>query len=116
MDRCLERLGDVLGAALFPVGPLDIRFTLIAALKGAIYGLFLHKAEISRYRIIAAQLLVTLVAHLLLNTMVISSIIGKGFVALLPLRIVKNFLFFPVELLVLMKMAEYRKSFERLAK
>jgi len=40
-------------------------------------------------------------------------IVGKGFFAILPLRVVKNMLFFPVEVFVLTKLAQYRKSFEK---
>lgn len=107
---------DFLGALLFPVGPLDLRFTLIAAVKGGLYGLLLHQAKPSRTHAIIAQVLVTLIAHLTLNTLVISTIVGKGFFALLPLRLVKNVLFFPVELITLMKIIEYKTSFERLAR
>ena len=58
----------------------------------------------------------TLLCHLVLNTLVISTLIGQGFWALLPLRVVKNLLFFPVEVFTLIKMSEYRSTFDRLAK
>ena len=107
---------DFLGALLFPVGALDLRFTLIAALKGFVYGYFLFNQGVCRGRIIFSQALVTLLCHLTLNTLVISTIIGQGFWALLPLRVVKNLLFFPVEVFTLIKLSEYRSAFDRLAK
>jgi len=107
---------DFLGALLFPSGPLDLRFTLIAALKGFIYGFFLSKPGFGRGRAISAQALVTVICHLVLNTLLISTIIGKGFFALLPLRVLKNLLFFPVEVFTLIKMSQYRSTFERLSK
>ena len=109
-------LADILGAVLFPSGPPDLRFTLIAALKGGIYGFFLFRPGPGRGRIVLAQLLVTLICHLTLNTLVISTIIGRGFLALLPLRVIKNLLFFPIEVLTLVKLAQYRASFERLSR
>ncbi len=109
-------LADFLGALLFPSGPLDLRFTVIAALRGAIYGLFLHKKDLTKPLIILTQLLIIVVCNLLLNTLVISTIIGKGFFALLPLRVVKNLLMFPIEVFLILKMAEYRGSFERLTR
>lgn len=112
----VSALADFLGALLFPSGPLDLRFTLIMAVKGAIYGFFLHKENPSRYMIVLAQLLVVLVCHLTLNTLVISTIIGKGFFALLPLRALKNLLMFPLEVFLLIKLVEYRSTFERLAR
>jgi len=107
---------DFLGALLFPVGALALRFTLIAALKGFVYGYFLFNQGVGRGRIIFSQALVTLLCHLTLNTLVISTIIGQGFWALLPLRVVKNLLFFPVEVFTLIKLSEYRSAFDRLAK
>jgi ECF transporter S component (folate family) len=109
-------LADALGALMFPSGPFDIRFTLIALVKGALYGVFLYGVQGNRYRIILAQVLVTLIAHLTLNTLVISTIIGKGFFVILPLRLVKNLLFLPIEVLTLIKMYDYRTAFERMVK
>lgn len=112
----VSALADAVGALLFPSGPFDIRFTLIALVKGALYGTMLYKAHGNRYRIIISQALVTLVCHLALNTLVISTLIGKGFFALLPLRLVKNLLFLPVEVMTLIKMSDYLPTFERLTK
>lgn len=109
-------LADLLGAVLFPSGPLDLRFTLIAALKGFLYGLFLHRKEAGRGSAILSQGLVTVICHLVLNTLVITTLIHKGFFAILPLRVVKNLLFYPIEVLTLIKLLEYRRTFERLAK
>lgn len=109
-------LADFLGALLFPSGPLDLRFTLIAAIRGAIYGFFLYRRNLTKPWLIGMQALIILVPNLLMNTLVISTLVGKGFFALLPLRVVKNLLMFPVEVFLLLKMAEYRASFERLNK
>ena len=62
------------------------------------------------------QLLVTALGHLLFNTLLLVPIVGKGFFAILPLRVVKNLLFFPVEVFILLKMTQYRPAFERLVK
>jgi ECF transporter S component (folate family) len=112
----VSAVADAVGALLLPSGPFDIRFTLIALLKGALYGTLLYKAQRNRYRIILSQVLVTLICHLALNTLVISTLIGKGFVAMLPLRLVKNLLFLPVEVMTLIKMSDYLPTFERLSK
>jgi len=107
-------LSDVIGALLFPTGPFHPGFTLAALLSGLIYGLFLYKQPLSRLRIVLCQALVTIIVHLILNTLLLMPIVGKGFMAILPLRMLKNALFFPVEVFVLSKMNEYRKDFERL--
>ncbi len=107
---------DFLGAFLFPAGPLNLWFTLIAAFKGAVYGFFLYRPAPSRLMILLGQLVVTLVAHLLLNTLAIASVTGRAYLVLLPLRAFKNALFFPIEAFTLIRMCEYRVTFERLAK
>ena len=106
-------LSDIIGALLFPTGPFHPGFTLAAALTGLIYGLFLYNQPLSRLRIVLCQLLITLLVNMTLNTLLIMPIVGKGFLAILPLRALKNALFFPVEVFVLSKLNEYRKDFER---
>lgn len=107
-------ISDLIGALLFPTGPFNPGFTLAAALTGLSYGLFLYKQPLSRLRIVLCQLLITLLVNMTLNTLLLVPIVGKGFMAILPLRILKNTLFFPVEVFVLSKMNQYRRDFERL--
>jgi len=109
-------LADLIGALLFPTGPFNPGFTLAAALSGTVYGLFLHPRQVSRQRIVLCQAIITLLMHLTINTLLLVPIVGKGFFAILPLRVVKNMLFFPVEVFTLIKMSEYRSTFDRLAK
>ncbi len=106
-------LADLIGALLFPTGPFNPGFTLAAAMSGTLYGLFLHPQPVSRQRIVLCQAIITLLMHLTINTLLLVPIVGKGFFAILPLRVVKNMLFFPVEVFVLTKLAQYRKSFEK---
>ena len=107
-------VADIIGALLFPTGPFHPGFTLAATLTGLFYGVFLHKQPLSRMRIVLCQVLVTVVVNLSLNTLLLVPIVGKGFMVILPLRILKNALFFPVEVFVLAKMNQYRRNFERL--
>jgi len=105
---------DIIGALLFPSGPFNPLFTLVASLSGLCYGYFLGKPGVSKQRIVLCQVLITLFGHLLFNTLLLVPIIGKGFFAILPLRVVKNLLFFPVEVFILLKITEYRKVLERI--
>ena len=109
-------MADVIGALLFPSGPFHPGFTLVASLSGLSYGYFLGKPVVSKQRIVLCQALITLFAHLLFNTLLLVPIIGKGFFAILPLRVVKNLLFFPVEIFILLKITEYRKALERMTR
>lgn len=93
-------VADFLGAILFPIGPYFPGFTLTAFLTGAIYGVFLYQKEKSWVRIIFAILIIALVLNLGLNTFWIMVITGKGYLALLPARLMQNFLMIPTQILV----------------
>lgn len=105
---------DVIGALAFPSGPFNPLFTLSAAMQGAIYGFTLHAPQVSKQRVALGQLCITLGVNMIFNTLLIVPIVGKGFFALLPTRALKNALFFPIEVIIVSKLSEYRKSFERL--
>lgn len=107
-------IADLIGALAFPSGPFNLGFTLSAALQGAVYGLTLHAPRVSKQRVALGQLAITLGINLVFNTLLIVPIVGRGFFALLPLRALKNALFFPIEVIVVSKLSEYRKNFERL--
>lgn len=107
-------VADLIGALLFPSGPFHPGFTLSAALQGAIYGFALYAPYVGKRRIVLGQLAITLGINLVLNTLLIVPMVGKGFWALLPLRALKNALFFPIEVIVVSKLCEYRRNFERL--
>ncbi len=42
-------LADLIGALLFPFGPYFVGFTVTAALKGAVYGWFLHRDTVEYF-------------------------------------------------------------------
>lgn len=107
-------IADLIGALGFPSGPFNPLFTLSAALQGLIYGFTLHAPAVSKQRVALGQLVITVCVNLIFNTLLIVPIVGKGFFALLPARALKNALFFPIEVIVVSKLAEYRRNFERL--
>ena len=107
-------ISDLIGALAFPSGPFNLGFTLSAALQGLVYGLTLYAPHVSKQRVALGQLIITVGINLVFNTLLIVPIVGKGFFALLPLRALKNALFFPIEVIVVAKLSEYRKNFERL--
>lgn len=96
---------DILGFIIVPSGAFDIRFTFIEALGAAIYGVFLYNAENNRWllpRVIAAKSAVTIICNLWLTTWATMSLAGKGFLALLPTRAIKNAAELPLQILLLM--------------
>ncbi|MGY3724159.1 folate family ECF transporter S component [Granulicatella balaenopterae] len=89
-------VSDIVGVLIRPSGPFFPGFTISAMLTGMVYGLFLYKKPKSISRILLCQLLISLVINLLLNTYWLSLLIGKGYWALLPGRVIKEVMMFPI--------------------
>lgn len=94
-------LADFLGANLFPIGAYFPGFTFTAFLMGAVYGIFLHK-KVNIGRVLLAVGIVRFALSLGLNTLWISILSGKGYVALLPLRLLQEGIMVPVQVLLIM--------------
>ena len=94
-------IGDLLGVALFPTGSFFPGFTLTAFLTGIVYGVFLYNKPKTWPRIIGAVLTVCLVINLGLDTLWLSILMGKGYIALLPTRIMKAVLMIPVQTFII---------------
>jgi len=102
-------MADVIGVILFYGGAYAYfpGFTLTAFLSGVVYGIFLFKnpQKISNY--IIAVLIVSVVFDLALGTLWLSILMGKGYLALLPSRILKCVIMTPVEVIVLRLLWKY---------
>ncbi len=94
-------IGDVLGALLFPIGPPFPGFTISALLTGVIFGVFLYKKPVSWKTVLPASLLISLLIDLTLNTYWLSILMGKGFLVLLPTRILKAIIMPPIQILLI---------------
>lgn len=95
---------DLLGFIIKPTGEFNFWFTLIEALGGLIYGLFLYNAVGGKWmlpRIIAAKATVVVVCNLILTTYAISVFYGNGFFALLPARVISNLIQLPFDVLLM---------------
>lgn len=89
-------LSDLIGAMLFPNGPIFLGFTLTAALIGLIYGLcFYHKKSLW-WIVLAVGTQV--VCTLCLNTLWLSILYDKGFLVFLPGRLIQAAIVTPVQL------------------
>ncbi len=75
-------VGDLLGAVLMPVGAPNLLLTATAALSGLVYGLLLYRVRAGRgaqaLRILAVNLLVSLVINLTFNTLALALVYGGG--------------------------------------
>lgn len=93
----VHSLSDLLGAILFPNGPVFLGFTLTAALIGLIYGVCLYR-NVSIWRILLAVVVTQLVCTLGLNTLWLSMLYHKAFVVFLPGRLIQAAIVAPVQL------------------
>lgn len=93
---------DVLGYLANPaMGAYFPGYTLTAMLGGLLYGLWLYPCHTTRLRCLAAKASVSLFCNVGLNTLWLTLTGGSAFMALLPLRILKNIVLLPVEVLLL---------------
>lgn len=91
---------DILKYLIKPTGAFFPGFTLGAMVGGVIYGSILYKRPISLLRVLAAEFTASVVCNMLLGTLWLSILYGKGFMALLPMRVVKNLIQFPLNALL----------------
>lgn len=101
--------GAIFGAALDILkyflkpdgGAFFFGYTLNVMVAGIIFGTMLHKKPVRIWRIFTAEFLVKLVVNCGLNTLWISMLGGKAFMAVLPPRIIKNAIMLPIDTMLL---------------
>lgn len=91
-------------------------YSLVHLGKGLIYGIVLCRKEPKRSHIIAGQAIIDIFLHLVLNTVLLYFFYSKGAFGALPLRILKNVMFFPVEVFLIVLMSKYRPQFLRMTR
>ena len=93
-------VADITKYLIKPDGAFFIGFTLNAILTGFIRGSILYKKELNIWRVIVSELIVTILCNLLINTYLISVLQGKAFIGMLPVRLIKNLISLPVNVVV----------------
>lgn len=97
-------VADLAGMLMFgSVGPYFPGFTLTAALTGLIPGLILYKnnKEYKLWKIILTIFIVSIFVALILNTLWLTILLKKGFLVLLPGRIIARAIMAPIEIGIL---------------
>lgn len=89
-------IADVLGHFSRPTGPFFPGFTLSNIVTGIIFGLMLYKKKPVVWRVLIATILNAVIVGLLLNTLWLSMLYGKGFLPLISTRIVKELIMIPI--------------------
>ncbi len=98
---CFGGALDIIKYLVKPTGVFFPGFTFDAILAGLIFGSFMYKKPLSLPRILIAKLTVVLVCNIFFNTLWISLLYGKAFMALLPARLLKNAVMWPIDSLIL---------------
>lgn len=88
---------DLLKFMLKPDGGFIPGLTFNAMLAAFIYGCFLYKRPLSLPRMLTAKLVVVVVCNIILATYWLSLVNGKGYLAILPQRAIKNLIQWPVD-------------------
>lgn len=101
---------DVLKYMVHPTGPFFPGFTMVTMLAGVIYGCMYYKKNLSLWRVLAAKLVVMVICNVLLNTLCLSLLYGKGFLLILPLRVYKNLIMWPIDSLIFYSIARMLKE------
>ena len=92
---------DFLKFLIHPDGSFFPGFSLSAAAAAMIFGMFLYKKKITFWRLLVSEILVKLIVNIGMNTLWLDMLYGKGFLAILPHRIVSNLIQLPIDTIVL---------------
>lgn len=92
---------DILNYLVKPMGAYFPPLTLVSMLTGVLYGAVYYKRPLSLRRILAANLAVSVICNIWLNTVCICmlngyELYGAKFYAMLPGRIIKNLIMWPI--------------------
>lgn len=106
VGACFGGSMDILKYLVKPTGPFFPGFTLSAVAAGILYGIFYYKKPLSIIRVFTAELTVSVICNMLLGTLWLTILHGKGFLAILPPRIVKNLIMWPINSLLFFAIAK----------
>lgn len=104
-------LSDILRFIIKPSGPFFPGFTISSMLYGIIYGFFLYKSKLTYKRLIISHLLSSICINMLLNTYWLSVLYVQSYSVLLPVRILKELLILPIEILISIFVFKHIKRF-----
>lgn len=92
---------DVIKFMLKPNGSFNLAYTAMAVLAGLIFGVVLYNKHISFMRIVFAQTLVKIFINVGMGTYLMAFERGQAFMALMPVRLIKNLIMIPLDSILL---------------
>ena len=110
---------DIISLLLQGGGAYIPAYTLSVGISGMFYGMLLYQKKPTVLRVILAELLTVFVGNIFLNSIALAPTVGSGFIGILPARIIKNILFFPIQsvlvylILSFMKKNKFTEKFGR---
>lgn len=88
---------DILKYLIKPTGPFFPGFTITAIIAGIINGISLYRKPITLRRAFGTKFIIIVICDMFLNTLWLSILYGKGFFVLLPIRVIKNLIMWPID-------------------
>ena len=89
-------LGDLIGGYLLSSGPFFFGFTFTAFLTGLVFGIMFYNKKPGICRCIIASGIISFIINLCLDTLWLYILMREGLIAILPIRILKICIMFPV--------------------
>lgn len=100
---------DILKYFMKPTGPFFPGLTAVAVLAGVLYGCMYYKRNLTFSRVLIAKFVVMAICNVLLNTVCLSILNGTPFLVLLPIRLLKNLVLWPIDSLIFYSIARMLK-------
>ncbi|WP_261806660.1 folate family ECF transporter S component [Lapidilactobacillus luobeiensis] len=113
-------VSDLVGAILFPNGPFNPAFTLVAIFSGFVFGWLLDQRKMPQVkwnRVLLTAVIINLISNLAFNTLIIHLMYRASFWPLFWLRLPKELLMIPiyfVGIYFILQMVERLRLNERL--
>ena len=95
---------DIINYLIKPTGPFFPGFTISAALTGLIAGLGLFRRPLSVKRTAVTLFINMVLVNVVLNTLWLSILYGQAYKVILPMRIVKEMIMWPIQTALLFAM------------
>lgn len=102
---------DIIRYVVKPTGPFFIGFTISEILSGVIYGALLYKKPVKLTRIAVVGFIEKAFVNCFVNTLWLSILYGKGFMILMPARVIKNLIMWPIDTMILFVILTYVTKF-----
>ena len=97
----IAALADLISFVLFPQGNYFLGYTISAAITGGLYGLLKGKSGKTLFIwIVMISTFIAIVINVFLNTIWLQMLLGKSWMTLIEIRLIKNSVILPIEIVI----------------